>query len=458
MEHWGEPLVRVPTRLQPFCSVARHYASHFATSPATSRSGEEPSVLYQSVAGKMPVLMGLFGSRRRNEILLHGTPGDGARRLAQQLNMRLPCETVGNAVCHEVVCSDGLNTLPVLTATRLDAGPYLTSGLICARDLDSGAINVSIHRLRVLDANHLTIWMLPGRDLDRMWRRAAQLGKSLPISINIGVPPVVYLVSSISAPFLKRDESELELAGAVQGYPVQISRCITHDGICISRSEIVVECEITQTNVDEFSDPVARWAMPEFLGYMGNGRAQLPLVKVSQVSHRREPIYQTFLGPGKEQSELLALPTEAGILARLSTAFAGEFSVLDAHYLAPSGGQLMLALRIKKHVENSDGMSRLRDALIDCHQLTKGILVVDEDVDIHSTEDVMWAMSTRFQPSRDLYVREKQTGFQLDPSQHPGYLDHAAPMTDKYLMDLTVPLDMRDKFKRWGAALHSNIA
>ncbi len=451
LEQWDERPIRVSSRLDPVCEIAGHYLQNFATSPATSRGGIEPCVLYENLASRMPVLMGLFGSRRRNEILLHGSPGDGAQRLARKLGMRTPCETTDRPPCREVVRPEKLDALPILTVTKLDAGPYLTSGLVCARDPENGTVNVSIHRMRVLDSGRLTIWMLPGRDLDRLYQKALATGRSLPISINIGVNPAIYLASSISAPFLGPDESELELAGAIQGLPVEISPCATNDGICISRSEIVIEGEIGADTADEFSDQETCWAMPEFLGYMGRGKAQLPVIHVTQVSHRHGAIYQTFLGPGKEQSELLAMPTEAGMLAHLADAFSGEFSFVDAHYLAPAGGQLVLVLKIKKHLDRPDGMFRLRDAVISRHKLTKAVLVVDDDVDLHSSEDLVWAMSTRFQPGRDLYLLPAEPGFPLDPSQAAGYLGSAQPLTNKYLMDMTVPLADRSRFERCGS-------
>jgi gallate decarboxylase subunit C len=450
LEKWGERPIRIATRLDNACELAGHYLHNFAASPATSRDGAEPCVLYENTPGGMPVLMGMFGSRQRNEILLHGTPGDGARRLAARLGMRIPCEINGEPPCREVVRPEKLAALPILTATRFDAGPYITSGLVCARDPENGVVNLSIHRMRVLGPDRLTIWMLPGRDLERMYQKALARGMSLPVSINIGVSPAIYLTSSISSPFLGPGESELDLAGAIQGVPVQISRCVTNDGICISRSEIVIEGAISACTEDEFSDPEARWAMPEFLGYMGKGRAQLPVIHVSQVSHRNDAIYQTFFGPGKEQSELLAIPAEAGMLAHLADAFRGEFSFLDAHYLAPAGGQLMLALKIKRHIDNPDAMARLRDAVISRHQLTKAVLVVDDDVDLHSNDDLIWAMSTRFQPGRDLYLRPSEPGFPLDPSQAAGYLGGTVPLTNKYLMDMTVPLGDRAAFARCG--------
>lgn len=447
----GHPALPIGAPLRPHLEIAGHYLAHFATSPACSRSGDEPCVLYEGEGSPMPVLLGLYGSRRRNGWLLHGggSGGDTAMRLAQMLEARLPPVLVHAAPCHQVRREEGLLALPVLTTTPVDAGPYLTSGLVCALDPDTGRPNVSIHRMRVLDSHRLTIWMLPGRDLDRMHQRALAGGRPLPVSINIGVPPAVYLTSSLSAPFIGAGDSELAWAGAVQGHPVAMARCRSNSAWCIAASEIVIEGEISGETADEFADPVQRWAMPEFLGYMGQGRASLPVVTVSGVWHRRDPIYQAFLGPGKEQSELLALPTEAGLIAQLNAAHGSELQVLDAHHLAAGGGQLLLALRVRKLREEPGTMQRLLNAVISRHRLSKAVWVVDEDVDIHSPEDLMWAFATRFQPGRDLHLRHGEPGFPLDPSQQPGYLDDQRPVTDKFLMDLTAPLADGARFARW---------
>lgn len=342
-----------------------------------------------------------------------------------------------------------LADLPLLTVTGRDAGPYLTSGLVVARDPMSGVVNVSIHRMRMLSPDRLTIWMLPGRDLELLYRRAMEAGKSLPVSINIGAPPAVYLTSSISSPFLRTDESELELAGAVAGHPISVCRCTSQDAWCLADSEIVIEGEITAECRDEYDDAGAPFGMPEFLGYMGMGKAGLPVVSVTRVTTRPEPYYQTFLGPGKEQSELLAIPTEAGMLARLGPLLQDHGSIRGAHYLPAAGGQLVLALQVEKRTDTAEFPRQVLEAAMGCHALLKAVILVDADVDIHSESDLFWALATRFQPSRDLTVLSGRKGFPLDPSQAAGYLAGSSePTTDKYLMDLTVPVADRDRFRR----------
>lgn len=446
----GEPLLEIKTALDPRMEIARHYREHFATSPASPRSGDEPMVLYRSSQHAFPVLMGLFGSRQRNDLLLGAEPGQASQWLARCLNAPVPPAWTNKAPCHAHQVANRLKALPILTTTEDDAGPYLTSGVVCAGDPARGFVSVSIHRMRILDDRHLTIWILPGRDLDVLYRQALADGRPLPISINIGVPPALYITSSLSKPFVQAGSGELETAGALQQEPVEIARCVSCQSFCIAQSEIVIEGHILNDVRDEFSDPATRLGMPEFLGYMGKAQAALPLIAVSGVFHRPQAIYQTFLGPGKEQSELLALPTEAGMILQLNEAFAGDLVVLDAHYLAPGGGQLTLALRVRKLRESRDLMTRLRTAITTRHALTKAILLVDEDIDIHSSEDLLWALSTRFQPSRDLHVQDPVPGFPLDPSQAAGYLDPHSALTDKYLLDLSAPLTLRSGFRRPG--------
>ncbi len=450
LEKCGEMPIVVDDDLDPRFEIAQHYLANFATSPAHPRSGEEPVVIYTRPTGyEMPVLMGLFGARRRCEFLLGCAEGTGARTISQRLSTRTPARELGEAPCQAISWPEKLGALPTLSVTALDAGPYLTSGLVFAHDPENGVANLSIHRMRVVDAHRLTIWMLPGRDLDNLYRKAQRNGSGLPISINIGAGPIVYLTSSISSPFIREDESELEFAGGVQGAAIEISRCKTQNAWCLSQSQIVIEGEITGELLDEYSGSESRYGMPEFLGYMGMGKAKLPVVNVSQVTSQINPIYQTFLGPGKEQSELLALPTEAGMIGQLSNALSNDATVHDARYLAAAGGQLMLALRIEKKNENEGFSERVLHAATKNHLLVKVVFLVDTDIDVSSESDLLWAMATRFQPSRDLVIFPKQRGFPLDPSQAAGYLAGTTePTTDKYLLDLTVPVAERERFRR----------
>lgn len=441
-------MIEIDEPLNPYLAIAEHYRTHFAASPAGERSGEEPVVLYRPDGFKFPVLMGMFGSRRRNEHLLGAQAGHGAQHLEERLRVPIPPIWTTDAPCQENCSPENLNSIPILTTTQKDAGPYITSGVVCAGNPRGGFFNISIHRMRVLDDRHLTIWILPGRDLEVLYRQAVSMGSCLPISINIGVPPALYFTSSLSKPFIRPGSGELEAAGALLGHPIAIAQCITCDTFCIAESEIVIEGFIRGDTADEFSNSEHRFGMPEFLGYMGKAQPALPIVEVTAVYHRSDAVYQTFLGPGKEQAELLALPTEAGMLLKLKEKFGQDIDILDIHYLSPGGGQLMAALRIRKLREQEGILDRIRDYVTECHRLTKVVLVVDEDINIHSPEDLLWALATRFQPSRDLHIQGQSQGFPLDPSQGAGYLDPHKPITDKYLMDLTVPFAMRANFKR----------
>lgn len=221
-------LVEIDAGLDPHLEIAAHYRAHFAVSPGSPRSGDEPAVLYAGRSARMSVVMGCFGSRTRNEWLLGAQPGDGAKHLALKLGSRIAPRWCDSPPCREQRAREGLDALPVLTTTVDDAGPYLTAGIVCAGDPDRGFASVSIHRMRVLDATRLTIWILPGRDLDHLYEKALDQHRPLPVSINIGAPPAVYLTSCLSAPFVEPGKGELEAAGALLGAPVDIARCATN--------------------------------------------------------------------------------------------------------------------------------------------------------------------------------------------------------------------------------------
>jgi gallate decarboxylase subunit C len=447
---WGITPIEVDIPLDPRFEVADHYLKNFATNPANTKSGAEPCVLYTQVKGGMPVLMGLFGDRVRCRELLGFSGNSLASWLSASLSRRLETCLVQVAPVHALQCPEKLDALPILTFTPFDAGPYITSGLVCVKDPVTERLNVSIHRMRVIGNDHLTIYMAPGRDLHRIHQMALASGVPLEISINIGVSAQVYLASSISDPLFPRGESELDWAGAIQGEPVKMAKCLSHRGVCIADSEIVIEGILGSETAPESHRQDYMWAMPEFLGYMGTAQSSLPLVEVTSVFHRKDAVYQTFFGPGKEQSELLAIPTEAGLFALLSRRFLNDFLVHDIRYMTAGGGQLIAVIQIEKFRDHPNLTREILDSVCELHGLTKGVMLVDDDVDLNSDEELFWAIATRFQPSLDLVVKNSQHGFAFDPSQSSDYWQSKnGPVTDKYLFDLTVPLRSRDRFRRF---------
>lgn len=263
LESQGETVTDCPQSLKPEYELASHYATHSACVPATSRSGDESMIKYTHVAGhRMPVLMGLFGSQRRNQLLLTGSPSEPHTAMMRAMAQRKPPLKTNSPPCQEVILDHHINLtemLPIPTLTPRDAGPYITLGVVLARDPDTGARNASIHRLCVQGPDRLTIWINPGHHLGAFYQSALEKGRSLQISINIGLDPAVYFAACFTEPLCAKGECELEIAGGLRDQAVCISDCCSIAAECLSNAEIVLESKITPQVCDENHCAPRQW-------------------------------------------------------------------------------------------------------------------------------------------------------------------------------------------------------
>ena len=190
-------------------------------------------------------------------------------------------------------------------------------------------------------------------------------------------------------------------------------------------------------------------AMPEFPGYTGPAVAELPVIKVKAVTHRINPIMQTCIGPSEEHVNMAGIPTEASILQMVEKAMPGRLLNVYAH---PSGGgKYMAVLQFRKSQPSDEGRQRQAALLaFAAFSELKHIILVDEDVDLFDSNDVMWALNTRYQGDVDTVFIPGVRCHPLDPSQtpeyNPGLRDKG--ITCKVIFDCTVPYHLKDHFHR----------
>ena len=191
------------------------------------------------------------------------------------------------------------------------------------------------------------------------------------------------------------------------------------------------------------------WAMPEFPGYVGPAQTQLPVMHVTAITHRLNPILQILIGPGEEHVTLAGLPTEASIYRLVEDAMPG---FLQNVYCASAGGGKYLAiLQVKKRKPNDEGMQRQAAlAAFTAFSELKHVILVDDDVDIYDAKDVMWAMTTRYQGDIDTIFIPGVRGHSLDPSATPEFnqLLREPGITCKTIFDCTVPWGLQERFER----------
>ena len=438
-----EFLATVPGQL---ASTRQPVDAHAELAAVYKRAGAGPALLFENVTGyAIPVVVGILASRERTARLMGSTIERLPFDLLDALNHTCAPVTVASAPCQEVVIRppfDLRRLIPAPTHTLHDAGPYITAGLVRARDPETGASDVTIHRLCMQGPDSLSIYFVPGRHIDQFRAKAERLGRPLPVSVSIGLDPAIYLAACFESPTVPLGFDELTVAGGLRHRPVELVDCVTVAAQAIARAEIVIEGEILPgVRVREDSQTLTGYSMPEFAGAMGVAQPELPVIRVTAVTHRRSPILQTIVGPGEEHTNLVGIPTEVSILRVVESSMPG---LLRGVYSHPSGGGKFLAiLQIGKRSTGDEG--RQRQAALTAFAAfpeLKHVILVDEDVNIFDSNDVLWAMTVRYQGDTDTVFIPGVRGAALDPSRRP---DGA---TCKTIFDCTVPFHMKERFRR----------
>lgn len=419
-----------------------------------------PVMMFNKIKGfdDISVVIGLNGSRKRVSHFLNCPQEKLGHLLKDSVqNAIAPVEvSANNALCQEVVHLatdpnfDLRKLLPAPTNTEEDAGPYITMGLCYASDPDSGESDITIHRLCVQSRDELSMWLTPGRHIDAFRMKAEAAGKPLPISISIGVDPAIEIAACFEPPTTPLGFDELSIAGALRGHPVEMVKCKTINEKAIAHAEIVIEGELLpNVRVREDQNTDSGKAMPEFPGYTGEAKAALPVIKVKAVTHRHNPIWRTTVGPGEEHVNMAGIPTEASILDMVERAMPGKLLNVFAH--SAGGGKLLAVMQFKKSGPVDEGRQRQAALLaFSAFPELKHVILVDEDVDIFDSDDVMWAMQTRYQGDVDTVFIPGVRCHPLDPSQTPEYSPSILQtgMSCKTIFDCTVPFHLKAHFER----------
>lgn len=438
--------------------VYRHIGAGGTVMRPTRVNG--PAMLFNNIKGfdDAKVAIGVLGSRKRVGVLLGCEPDKLPQLLCECVSRPIEPVTIETpAPCQEIVhlASEpdfDLNKLvPAPTNTPVDAGPYITLGMCYASHPDTGIGDVTIHRLCIQGKDELSIFFTPGaRHIGAMAVRAEELGQTLPISVSIGVDPAIEITSCFEPPTTPLGYNELSIAGALREKAVEMCRCKTVPELAIASAEYVIEGEVLPSRrVQEDKNSHSGYAMPEFPGYTGPASDQCFIIKVKAVTHRNHPIMQTCIGPSMEHVNMAGICTEASIFDLVERAMPGRLQHVYCH---PSGGgKYMAIMQIRKAVASDEGRQRQAAILaFSAFSELKHVILVDEDVDIFDTDDVLWALNTRYQGDVDTIFLPGVRCHPLDPSSQPYYSPSIADkgIACKAIFDCTVPFHLKEHFVR----------
>lgn len=389
-----------------------------------------PVLLFENVKGySFPVVGNLCASRERLALALGTTAREVQGVYQERIRSSLPVEVVTRAPCQEeVLLQVDLSCLPIITAHEHDAGPYITAGVIIVRDPRSGIYNLSFQRILPIGKDRAAIYVGASSDLMRCYFEAGK--NALPVAIAIGLHPAFLLAAAVSFPF---SVDELEIVGSLQRQPVRMVEGLSIP-LCVPASaEIILEGKILP------GETVPEGPFGEYTGYYGAGSLsprQSQVIEFTAMSHRSSAIYQALIsGPtlGHESSYLSCLAKEGVLLqaAKAASPAVEAVNVMLSRYIA--------VVRLNENRRPGD-VSQIMAAAFNAVEYVKYVILVDNDVDISSYSDVLWAVSTRVDPGKDLRIFPKMRMQPLDPSTE-GFCD-------KIGFDATYPLERKEGFTR----------
>ena len=391
-------------------------------------NGNSKAVLFRNAGPEGAQLVGgVLGSRRR-AALAFGVENEREvfRELLRRLERPQPVIEVPSSeapVHQEILTGEDADftRLPIHVQHEFDGGPYISAGIDCSRNNETGLTNIGFRRLMLRGRRHAGTNLYAPSDLREYYRACVARGERMPCSFVVGSHPVDHL-----AAMQRLAGDELALMGALRGEPLPVVRCKSNDLLVPADAEYVFEGYFDERGYAEPEGPYG-----EFMGYYGEMKPN-PVFHLTAITRRRDALFQTTTISGD------VARTEAAIIGAIDceafswrTALTAIREPVAVHAVSASNGNhnLRLALRQRSPGDARNAIT----ALLSSHSNVKHVFVVDPDIDVYSDEQMDWALSTRFQADRDLIVLAGMRGNPIDPS-----MDFGRGLA-KAGFDLTVP-------------------
>jgi len=400
-----------------------------------------PLLFCENVAGsEAPVVINAQASRKLMALALECRTEELAAKFSERQGKPLAPVEVNNAPVHDQVKTGDdvdLTKVPLLTHYDVNAAPYITAGIVVAADPDSGVRNTSYNRLMMARKRELRIFMAVGRHLWTLHNKMERRNEPLPIAVVIGVHPLFSLGAQAFTP---STDDEYEVLGGMIGEARRVVKAKTVPILVPADAEMVIEGKIL-ANVRREEGPFG-----EFTGHAVS-KDERQVIEVTAVTHRKNYIFQDVHAGYTEHKLMGAVPREAALIKAVRQTVPTVKNVC-----MPVSGNcrvhayLSIAKRTPGQAKNAICAAFASDMLL------KHVVVVDEDIDVFDEEQVLWAVSNRFQADRGLVVIPNAQGSELDPSAGPGGIntkmgiDATKPLTG-FAPELRVPDEVMKKIR-----------
>jgi 4-hydroxy-3-polyprenylbenzoate decarboxylase len=398
-----------------------------------------PALLFEHVGDfSQPVLTNLFGTRSRIGLALGTEDPEAMQKLGGLLAMLRqpePPKGIGDAwsklpllkevlkmaprhekrgVCQQVVLEGAdvdLARWPVQTCWPDDAGPLITWGLTTTKGPRHDRQNLGIYRQQVIDRNRIIMRWLPHRGgaTDFADFQAAHPGEPFPVAVSLGADPATILAAVTPIP---NNLSEYAFAGLLRGDRTTLTTALGSDLKIPALSEITLEGTITPGDLAE------EGPFGDHTGYY-NEVERFPVMTVERITHRRDPVYHTtYTGRPPDEPAVLGLAFNDVFVPILKTQFP---EIADFYLPAEACSYRIAVVSLRKeYIGHAKRIMFGVWSFLRQFMYTKFVIVVDEDIDARNWTDVVWALSTRVDPARDMTIVDNTP---ID------YLDFASPVS-----------------------------
>jgi 4-hydroxy-3-polyprenylbenzoate decarboxylase len=440
-------------------------------SDRTLRAGG-PALLFENPKGyDTPVLTNLFGTTQRvamamgkedvsqlREVgewlayLKEPEPPKGIKALWEKLPifkqvLNMPTKTIAKPPCQEIVMQGDevdLTKLPIMTCWPGDVAPLITWGLTITKGPYKKRQNLGIYRQQLISKNKIIMRWLSHRGgaIDFQQWQEANPGKPFPVTVALGADPATILGAVTPIP---DGLSEYAFAGLLRGSRTKVAKSLTNDLDVPATAEIILEGYLQPGEL------APEGPYGDHTGYY-NEVDDFQVMTVTHVTTRKKPIYHsTYTGRPPDEPAILGVALNEVFVPILQK----QFPEIVDFYLPPEGCSYRMAVvSIKKRYPGHAKRVMLGIwSFLRQFMYTKFIIVCDDDINVRDWNDVMWAITTRMDPSRDTTMVEHTP---ID------YLDFASPVSglgSKMGLDATnkwagetdrewgVPIVMDDKVK-----------
>ena len=400
---------------------------------------EGPALLFENPKNSnIPVLANLFGTPKRvamgmgadsvselrgiGELLAYlkePEPPKGMKDAMEKIPvfkqvLNMAPKVVKNPPCQEIVREGDevdLNVFPIQTCWPEDAAPLITWPLVITKGPNKDRQNLGIYRQQLIGKNKVIMRWLAHRGgaLDFKEWQEEHPGEPFPVSVALGADPATILAAVTPVP---DSLSEYAFAGLLRGSKTEVANCLSNDLQVPASAEIVLEGFI-------YPDEMAKEGpFGDHTGYY-NEVDEFPVFTVERITQRQVPIYHsTYTGRPPDEPAILGVALNEVFIPILQK----QFPEIIDFYLPPEGCSYRMAvISMKKQYAGHAKRVMLGTwSYLRQFMYTKFVIVVDEDVDIRNWQDVIWAITTRMDPARDLTILENTP---ID------YLDFASPVS-----------------------------